>query len=231
MQTILITGTSNGIGKYLAEYYTSKGHQVIGCSRNPADFNFENYKHFCIDITKEKDVKLMFDQIKTVYGHLDVLINNAGVYAYNYVMLTTIENAQEIMNTNFIGVFICCRDAIKLMQKKRNGRIVNLSSIAVPMAKQGTAFYSASKAAVEQFSKVLSKEIASYGITVNSLELTFVKESGMAKQVNEKALQETLDYSISKTCISFEDISNAIDFLILPQSNMITGHILPVGGF
>lgn len=230
-RVILITSTSKGIGKYLAQYYAENGCQVLGCSRSPVEFSFENYQHFCLDISDEKEVKNMFREIQKTYGRLDVLINNAGIIAHNYIMLTPLKNVQKIMDTNFMGVFLTCREATKLMQKKRCGRIVNFSSVAVPMAKEGTAFYSASKAAVEQFSKVLAKEVGPCGITVNSLALTFVEDSGMAGQASEKAIKETLDYSILKSCLKCKDVSNAIDFLISPEANMITGHVLPLGGF
>ena len=74
-QNILITGTSKGIGRYLVEYYASKGHIVIGCSRSNIEYSFENYSHFCLDVSDETQVKKMFSQIRKMYGHIDVLIN------------------------------------------------------------------------------------------------------------------------------------------------------------
>ena len=230
-RVIIITGTSKGIGKKLAQYYAGLGFKVLGCSRSPVDFSFDNYQHFCLDISDEAEVKNMFREIQKNYGRLDVLINNAGIITHNYIMLTPLEKVREIMDINFMGVFLTCREAAKLMQRKRCGRIINFSSVAVPMAKEATAFYSASKAAVEQFTRVLAKELGPYGITANSLALTFVEDSGMAEQANEKVIKETLDYCILKSCLKCKDVSNVVDFLISPESNMITGHVLPLGGF
>ena len=82
-QVILITGTRKGIGRFLAHYYVSKGIEVIGCSRSEADYNMEHYRHFCLDVADEANVKHMFREIRKTYGRLDVLINNAGVASMN----------------------------------------------------------------------------------------------------------------------------------------------------
>jgi 3-oxoacyl-[acyl-carrier protein] reductase len=229
-QVILITGTSRGIGKHLAAYYSQKGFKVIGCSRSPVDYSFKDYQHFCLDVCDEDKVGQMFGEIRKTYNRLDVLINNAGAMTVNYAMLTPVESAQRIMNTNFIGTFLFCREAAKIMQRKQYGRIVNISTIAVPLSIVGNSIYSASKAAIEQFSKVLSKEVAPYGITVNTLALSFVKDSGMAKGIDEKAVREAMERTVLKSWLDTEDVVNAIDFFISPKSTMITNQTLYLGG-
>ena len=172
----------------------------------------------------------MFSEIGKAYKHLDVLINNAGQAVMNYAVLTPLKTVKDIMETNFIGAFLCCREAIKLMQKSRSGRIVNLSSISVPMGPAGTSIYSASKAAVEQFSKVLAKEVAAFGITVNTLCLSLVKDGGMAGQIDDKAIRQLVDQGgLSKSWLSLEDITHAIDALI-SKEKIETGQVLNVGG-
>jgi len=166
---VMITGTSRGIGRYLARHYLEAGYRVVGCSRSPVEFELPNYEHFCLDISAERDVINMFAQIRKGYGRLDALINNAGVLSKSLIMMTNSNTVQEVFDTNVFGTFIVCREASKLMKRNSFGRIVNISTIAVPLANPGSAVYGASKAAVEQFSRVLAKEVAPFGITVNTL--------------------------------------------------------------
>jgi len=229
-QVMIITGTSKGIGKYLTKYYVKKGFQVIGCSRSQVDYELRNYQHFCLDVSDEIKVKQMFAEIHKTYNRLDVLINNAGLYSVNYAILTPVKTVQDVFNINMIGTFLFCREALKLMKKSSYGRIVNISTIAVRLSSAGNSIYSASKAAVEQFSKVLAKEVAPDGITVNTLALSFVKGSGMVENISEKAIKEALEHTILKSWLDFEDVAHAIDFFISSRSNMVTGQILYLGG-
>ena len=227
---MLITGTRKGIGKYLAEYYTNKGFQVIGCSRSDIYFELNNYQHFCLDISSESLVKKMFSEIRNKYGRLDVLINNAGVASMNHVLITPLKEVKDILNTNFVGTFLCCREAIKLMKRNKYGRIVNISSIHIPLATVGTSMYGASKASVEQFSRVLAREVFQFGVTINLLSLSIVKNFGMADHLSEEMTLKILEKTISKTQLDIKDVSNAIDFLISPKSGMITNQTLYPGG-
>lgn len=229
-QVILITGTRKGIGRYLVEHFVNSGFDVIGCSRKPVDYEFKNYRHFCLDISDEAKVKQMFAEIRKTYNRLDVLVNNAGIISTNYALLTPLQTVQNVFATNFVGTFLSCREAAKIMQKNRYGRIVNISTISVCVSPPGTSIYSASKAAVEQFSKVLAKEVTSFGITSNTLSLSFVKESGMAEKMSKKIIEETLEKTISKSWLSINDIANAIDFLISPNSSKVTGQTIYLGG-
>jgi len=229
-QVMVITGTRKGIGKYIVEHYVRNGYQVVGCSRQPVNYHYKTYRHFSLDVSDEIEVKQMLSEIYKSYKRLDILINNAGIAAMNYVLLTPLATVQDILNTNFIGTFLFCREAAKIMQKNRYGRIVNISSIDVPLGTVGGSIYSSSKAAVEQFSRVLSKEFASYGITVNILALSLVKDSGMVAIMSEKAIKETLQRTHLKSWLNFEDVGHALDFFISPKSNMVTGQTLCLGG-
>ena len=146
---MLISGTSRGIGKYLAKYYVKKGFVVIGCSRKPLDYKMgADYHHFCLDITDEKKVKEMFSFIRKKYGKLDVLLNNAGIASMNHSLLMPLETVRRILDTNVVGTFLFSREAVKIMKKNNFGRIVNFASIAVPLKLEGESVYAASKAAV-----------------------------------------------------------------------------------
>ncbi len=142
---ILITGTSRGIGKYLAEYYSSLGNQVFGCSRGNSKNTLVNYTHFRLDICDEQSVKKMFSKIRTENGGIDILINNAGIASMNHSLLTNMSTVEKILNTNIIGTFLFCREAAKLMQINKFGRIINFSTVAVPLSIEGEAVYASSK--------------------------------------------------------------------------------------
>ncbi len=147
---ILITGARKGIGRYLAEHYLAQGYSVIGCSRKDSPLEHERYTHYRLDVADEEAVKEMFTDFASKRGRLDVLINNAGIASMNHVLLTSAAKAREIMETNFIGTFLMCREAARLMKRNQFGRIVNLASVATPLKLEGEAVYAASKASSDQ---------------------------------------------------------------------------------
>jgi 3-oxoacyl-[acyl-carrier protein] reductase len=227
---MLISGTSRSIGKELAEYYVNNGFQVIGFSRSDIGSSKAGYSHHCIDISNETAIKKMFRVIRKEYGRLDVIINNAGIASMNHTLLTPLSEIHTLMNVNLIGTILCCREGAKLMKKNHYGRIVNFSSVHVPLASIGTSVYGASKAAVEHYSRVLAREVFKDGITVNVLSLSVVKESGMAEQITDQVSSIITDSTISKSQLEFEDIIHSIDYLISKNSRMITSQKIDLGG-
>lgn len=228
-QIILITGTRKGIGRFLVEHYTSMGHQVIGCSRNKAEYSIDHYQHFCLDVCDEKDVKRMFSQIRKSYGRLDILINNAGIASMNHALLTTMDTVNKIYSTNVFGTFLLCREASKIMQQNQYGRIVNFSTVAVPLKLEGEAIYASSKAAVISLTEILARELANIGITVNAIGPTPVKTDLISSVPTEK-INRLLERQAIHRYGEFDDIVNVIDFFIKPESNFITGQVIYLGG-
>lgn len=225
----LITGTRKGIGRYLAEYYVTLGHQVIGCSRGPQDYSHPAYNHFQVDVTDESQAVAMFAKISALHGGLDNLINNAGVASMNHSLLTPMKAVRAVLDTNVAGTFLVCREAVKLMQKRGAGRIVNFVTVAVPLNLEGEAIYVASKAAVASLTRVLARELGNYKITVNAVGPTPIQTDLIRGVPTEK-----LDALVSRQAIrrygEFRDASNVIDFFLSPQSDFITGQIIYLGG-
>ena len=228
-QIILITGTRKGIGRYLVEHYTSLGHQVIGCSRNETEYSIDNYQHFCLDVCDEKDVKRMFSQIRKSYGRLDILINNAGIASMNHALLTTMDTVYKIYGTNVFGTFLFCREAAKIMQRNQYGRIVNFSTVAVPLKLEGEAIYASSKAAVISLTQILARELADIGITVNAIGPTPVK-TDLISSVPVEKLERLIEKQAIHRYGEYGDIFNVIDFFIKPESSFITGQVIYLGG-
>jgi len=225
----LITGTRKGIGKYLVEHYTAKGHAVIGCSRSEPDWELEGYEHFLADVSDEKAVKKIFSDISKRYERLDNLINNAGIASMNHSLLTPLTTAQKILSTNVLGTFLFCREAARLMQKSNNGRIVNFSTVAVPLKLEGEAIYAASKAAIVSLTQIMAKEFGSWGITVNAIGPTPI-DTDLVRHVPKDKMEKLLESQAIKRYGTFEDIANIIDFYLKRESNFITGQVLYLGG-
>lgn len=228
-EVVLITGTRKGIGRYLAEHFVRQGALVEGCSRTMPEWELENYTHHCLDVADETQVKATFSSIRKRRSRLDILINNAGVASMNHILLTPVATVDRIMATNFRGVFLMCREAAKLMQRQRYGRIVNISTIAIPMRLEGEAIYAASKSAVVTFSRILAREVASAGITCNVVAPTPI-ETDLIRGVPPEKIDAIVNRLAIKRLGRFEDVANVIDFFVKPESDYITGQVIYFGG-
>lgn len=228
-RVFLITGARKGIGNYLVKHYLAQEHQVIGCSRKKSAHNSNNYRDFCLDVSDDAAVRQMFAEISDTYGRLDVLINNAGIASMNHVLLTSTKKAREIVETNFIGTFLMCREAARLMRKDRFGRIINFATVATPLKLEGEAIYAASKAAVISFTQIIAREFADFGITVNAVAPTPIN-TDLIKSVPQDKLDEVVSRQAVKRQGEFRDVANVIDFFIRPESDFITGQVLYLGG-
>jgi len=228
-QVMVITGTSKGIGRYLSEYYVRTGFIVIGCSRGPVDYELDNYTHFCLNVDNEKKVKQIFGEIRKNYGRVDILVNNAGIASMNHLLLTPVKTVEKILDTNVVGTFLLCREAAKLMQVKKYGRIVNFATVATPLKLEGEAIYAASKAAVVSLTEVLARELSEFGITVNAVGPTPIM-TDLIRSVPKGKLDALVARQAIKRFGEFRDVSNVIDFFIDPDSDFITGQTIYLGG-
>jgi 3-oxoacyl-[acyl-carrier protein] reductase len=226
---MLITGSRKGIGRSLAEHYSKNGWQVVGCSRKPPEEKVQNYDHFIADVGDEPAVKSLFSAIRKKYDRLDVLLNNAGIASMNHSLLMPLETARSMMDTNFSGTFLFSRESAKLMQKHKFGRIINFSSVAVPLNLEGEAVYASSKAAVEELTRIQARELADLGITVNAIGSTPIK-TDLISGIPEEKMNRLLERQAIRRFGQVEDIINLIDFLIRPESSFITGQVIYLGG-
>jgi 3-oxoacyl-[acyl-carrier protein] reductase len=225
----LITGTRKGIGRFLAEHYLDNEHVVIGCSRTESDLKHDNYYHYIADVSDEKQVKDLVKSAYKKFGRIDNLINNAGIAMMNHIIFTPVSAVNNVFSTNYLGTFIFTREVSKVMMKNNYGRIVNFSTVAVPINLDGEAIYASSKAAIVELTKISAKELGSYGITVNAIGPTPIK-TDLIKNIPEDKIDRLLGFQAIKRFGEFEDISNVIDFFINKNSSFITGQIIYLGG-
>ena len=229
MKTIVITGTRKGIGKSLAEHYLADGWQVAGCSRGDSSIDHANYRHFSLDVSDETAVVAMARAIKNEFGGVDALLNNAGIASMNHALLTPAETVNRVLSTNVVGTFLFCREMSKLMRRKQSGRIVNFTTVAHPLNLEGEAIYAASKAAVESLTRILSRELAELGITVNAVGPTPI-DTDLIRGVPQGKMDALIQRQAIRRLGEVRDVINAIDFYLRPESDFITGQVLYLGG-
>lgn len=228
-RSIVITGTRKGLGKALAGYFLAEGWQVAGCSRQEASLEHPAYRHYVLDVADEAAVAAMVRSFAKECGGLDAVVNNAGVASMNHLLTTPLSTARGLLETNVLGSFVVLREAAKQMRKRGGGRIVNMSSVAVPLVLEGEALYAASKAAVESLTRVAARELASWGITVNAVGPGPVA-TGLIAGVPKERIGELLERQAIKRMATPEDVINAVAFFLRPESTMVTGQILYLGG-
>ena len=228
--SLMVTGSSRGLGRAITEHFLSTGIQVIGCSRQPSDLSHPNYKHFCLDVSKEIDVKNMFKEASTWGAPIGLLINNAGISQNSLGVFTSGQVAADILEANLLGNFFVTREALKIMQRKNFGRVINFSSINIPLQSVGSSLYNASKAGIDAMSKVLVRECGKTEITINSIGLSLVENSGMLDGLTQKAIAEKQRGLVKPGTLTLLEIIHAIEFLFSPLSKNITGQTIYFGG-
>jgi 3-oxoacyl-[acyl-carrier protein] reductase len=147
----------------------------------------------------------------------------------NHSLLTSIAAVNQIMETNFTGTFLFCREAARLMQIHRYGRIVNFASVVVPLKLEGEAIYAASKAAVISLTQILAREFAEFGITVNAIGPAPIR-TDLIRGVSPEKLDALIARQAIKRYGELRDVIQVIDFFVHPASDFVTGQVIFLGG-
>jgi 3-oxoacyl-[acyl-carrier protein] reductase len=228
-RVVLVTGVTQGIGRFLARRFVASGDRVFGCARTEWDAPEPGVAFLRCDVREEPAVGRVMGEIRSEAGGLDILINGAGVASMNHALLTPGATARRIIDTNYFGTFLMCREAARLMARHRGGRIVNFSTVAVPLDLEGEAVYASSKAAIESLTRILAKELAGLGIRVNAIGPTPI-ETRLIAGVPEATLSKLLERQAIPRLGTFEDVENVVRFLTAAESEFITGQIIYLGG-
>jgi 3-oxoacyl-[acyl-carrier protein] reductase len=228
-QVVLITGTRKGIGAHLAQTYAKRGFLVEGCSRGDAGWEAEGYTHANVDVADERAVKGWIAGISKRHGRIDVVINNAAIATMNHVLLTPASTANRMLEVNVTGTMLVCRDAAKVMMRRKYGRIINFTTIVAPIALAGEAIYAASKSAVVTLTRILAHELGQWGITCNSFGATPIM-TDMIRGVPQAKIDAVVSTLAIKRLGTCDDCTNVCDFFMAPGSDNITGQVLYLGG-
>jgi 3-oxoacyl-[acyl-carrier protein] reductase len=228
-RVVLVTGSSRGIGRHLAEHFLGRGATVVGVSRGAGTIEHPRYHHRQADLAVEAEAITAVRAAHRVADRLDVAVNNAGAAAMNHVLLTPGRTAEALMTVNYLATFVVSREAAKYMQRRRYGRIVNLSSVAVPLRLEGEAAYAAAKSAIATFSAIFAREVAPWGITCNVVAPGPV-ETDLIRQVAHEKIQAVIDRLAPRRLSLPEDVAYAVEMLCRPEAAAITGQVLYLGG-
>lgn len=229
MRRIVITGATRGLGLVLAQHYLAAGDEVIGCGRTPTTVEHPRYTHRLVDVTDAEEIDDFFGELAARQGKVNALINNAGIASMNSLALTPLETARRIMDTNLLGSFSFTRSAVRVLRGAESARIVNFTSIAVPLRIEGEAIYAASKSAVETLTRIAARELAPFGITCNAVGPSPIK-TGLLSGVPEKKLAKLIDAQAIHRWAVPGDVVNVVDFFLRPESSMVTGQVIYLGG-
>ena len=224
MPTALITGTSQGLGLALAERLLAEGWIVHGFARGAQALAHANFHGHAVDVTDEAAVRSAVATISEA-GRIDLLVNNAGAASMNALLLTPGETAERLMRVNYLGTFHCLQAVGKVMVRQRAGRIINLTTVAVPLSLEGEAAYVASKAAVEALTKVAAKELAPSGVVVTAVGFGPV-DTKLTRAVPKAALAK-INNEIGRP--EGTTMSQAVDFILAHMHTAEGGQVAYLG--
>ena len=226
LSVVVVTGASRGIGFTIANYFLQKGFLVVGCSRGQSTINHENYKHFEVDVCNESAVKCWAREVKRELGGVDVLVCNVGLVSLGAVTgATSLASFKLFIDSILGGTFLVCREFSKLMMIQRYGRIINIGSIMSEIHAPGTCAYAPAKAAVIEFTKVLAREVAEYGVTCNIVSPSMVRTDSNAV-FGDKWEKAMLQMQTIKRPIDASELCHVIEFFASPKSSIVTGQVI-----
>jgi 3-oxoacyl-[acyl-carrier protein] reductase len=237
-EVVLVTGSTRGIGKSIAEAFAREGATAMIIGRNASAVE-ETVKEivmqggkadgFACDVTDGNQALETVNKILDKHKRIDILVNNAGVTRDNLLLRLSESDWDEVINVNLKGVFTVTKIVSKAMLKARKGKIISIASIIGITGNAGQANYAASKAGIIGFSKSVAKEFASRGITANVVAPGYI-ETEMTAKLGDKIKEEILKTVPLGTLGKASDVAGACLFLASKSADYITGQTIVVDG-
>lgn len=223
-RTLVVTGASRGLGRHIAGRAQAAGYRVIGLARAAAEAPFPI--HAC-DVADAAAVKAVATSLRDepLWG----VVNAAGIASMNLALMTPSATVQRVMATNLMGAIHVSQAFGQMLVRRKAGRIIHFSSIAVPLALAGEAVYAASKAGVETFSRTFAREISAFGVTVNCIAPGPIDTDLIAK-VPAEAIDRIVERQVVRRKATPEDVWSLAAFLLSDSAAMVSGEVLHVGG-
>ena len=235
----VVTGASRGIGAAIARELAAAGMYVVinycGSEEKAQELKTEIEQNggeasiYKCDVSDNVACKDFIGNVIAEYGHLDVLVNNAGITRDGLLMRMSEEDFDKVLDTNLKGTFHTIRAALRQMIRQRSGRIINMASVVGVSGNAGQANYAASKAGVIGLTKTAAREVASRGITVNAVAPGFI-ETEMTDVLSEDVKENLLGSIPLKRMGQTKDIAETVAFLASDKAAYITGQTISVDG-
>ncbi len=240
MKNVLVTGATGEIGMAIAEAFAQKGYNVAvhtfskqSLAKELCETLSEKYSvgttSVFADVSKEEDVKNMFDFLEKDFGKIDILVNNAGVSLVSMLCDTSVDDWDRVMDINLKGAFLCSKEAIKNMVHNKWGRIVNISSVWGNAGASCEVAYSASKAGLDGFTKALAKELAPSGVTVNAVSPGLI-DTKMNAHLSTDDINALCDEIPMGRMGKPLEVAHAVLFLASESASYITAQNVTVDG-
>ena len=238
-KTVIITGASRGIGKGIAEVFARHGANIAFTYRSSEkeakglekelSSNRCKVKGYKSDASDFDASQKLADDVLKEFGSIDVLVNNAGITKDGLLMRMSEEDFDSVMDINMKSVFNMTKAVLRPMLKQRKGSIINMSSVVGVKGNAGQANYSASKAAINGFTKSTALELGSRNIRCNSIAPGFI-ETEMTDALGEDQVNEWRNSIPLKRGGTTDDIANVTLFLASDMSSYVTGQVINVCG-
>lgn len=237
-RVVVVTGGSRGLGAGLVQSYLDTGDLVATCARSSTPEierwakdpdTSERLAFVPADLSKKEEAEGFVRSVIERWGHIDVLVNNAGVARDGVLGLFNDEDVDAVVDLNLKGTIYVTRPVVRRMLSRGSGTIVNISSIVGRSGYRGLAVYSATKASLEGFTRALARELGSRGITVNAVAPGYLRTE-MSHGLDEAQLGQIERRTPMGRLGEPEDVARAVHFLTDPRNDFVTGQVLVVDG-
>ncbi len=232
---VLITGATGGIGSAMAKRMAKQGADLVlsGTKKDSLETLSseigDNCYSFAADLAKKEEIKNLVIWAIEKMGSIDILVNNAGITRDNLSIRMSDEDWDDVINVNLTASFLLSRDCLKVMLKKRWGRIINITSVVGVMGNAGQSNYAASKAGMIGMTKSIASEVSSRGITVNCISPGYVV-TAMTDKISDAAKENILQNTPVGRFGKAEEIADWAIYLASNEADYITGQNINVNG-